>query len=237
MALPKIDVPTYELAVPSTDEKVKFRPFLIKEEKILLIAMESGENEDIIQAVKTIVSECTFNKLKLGTMPMFDVEYIFLQIRSKSVGEVSKLKLLCRDDGKTYANVELDLNEVQVQVDDDHTNKIELTDEMGVIMNYPTIDSFSAAGIADITAENMLDVIASGIAQIYDKKGEEVYDSKDSTQKELIEFIEQLNTTQFQDITKFYDTMPRLKHEITVKNPKTKKENKVVLSGLADFFA
>ncbi len=237
MALPKIDVPTYELVVPSTDEKVKFRPFLIKEEKILLIAMESGENEDIIQAVKSIVSECTFNKLKLGTMPMFDVEYIFLQIRAKSVGEVSKLKLLCRDDGKTYANVELDLNEVQVQVDDTHTNKIELSDEMGVIMNYPTIDSFSAAGIADITAENMLDVIAAGIAQIYDKGGEEVYDSKDSTKKELIEFIEQLNTTQFQDIQKFYDTMPKLKHTITVKNPKTKKENIVVLSGLADFFA
>ncbi len=237
MALPKIDVPTYELAVPSTDEKIKFRPFLIKEEKILLIAMESGENEDIIQAVKSIVSECTFNTLKLGSMPMFDVEYIFLQIRAKSVGEVSKLKLLCRDDGKTYANVELDLNEVQVQVDDGHTNKIELTDEMGVIMNYPTIDSFSAAGIADITAENMLDVIASGIAQIYDKKGEEVYDSKDSTKKELIEFIEQLNTKQFQDIQAFYDTMPKLKHTITVKNPKTKKENIVVLSGLADFFA
>ncbi len=237
MALPKIDVPTYELAVPSTDEKVKFRPFLIKEEKILLIAMESGENEDIIQAVKSIVSECTFNTLKLGSMPMFDVEYIFLQIRAKSVGEVSKLKLLCRDDGKTYANVELDLNEVQVQVDDGHTNKIELTDEMGVIMNYPTIDSFSAAGIADITAENMLDVIASGIAQIYDKKGEEVYDSKDSTKKELIEFIEQLNTKQFQDIQAFYDTMPKLKHTITVKNPKTKKDNIVVLSGLADFFA
>ena len=237
MALPKIDVPTYELAVPSTDEKVKFRPFLIKEEKILLIAMESGENEDIIQAVKTIVSECTFNTLKLGSMPMFDVEYIFLQIRAKSVGEVSKLKLLCRDDGKTYANVELDLNEVQVQVDDEHTNKIELTDKMGVIMQYPTIDSFSAAGIAEITASNMLDVIASGIAQIYDKGGEEVYDSKDSTKKELIEFIEQLNTTQFQDIQKFYDTMPKLKHEITVKNPKTKKDNIVVLSGLADFFA
>ena len=237
MALPKIDVPTYELAVPSTDEKVKFRPFLIKEEKILLIAMESGENEDIIQAVKTIVSECTFNTLKLGSMPMFDVEYIFLQIRAKSVGEVSKLKLLCRDDGKTYANVELDLNEVQVQVDDTHTNKIELSDKMGVIMNYPTIDSFSAAGIADITAENMLDVIAAGIAQIYDKGGEEVYDSKDSTKKELIEFIEQLNTKQFQDIQAFYDTMPKLKHTITVKNPKTKKENIVVLSGLADFFA
>ena len=237
MALPKIDVPTYELVVPSTDEKIKYRPFLIKEEKILLIAMESGENEDIIQAVKTIVSECTFNKLKLGTMPMFDVEYIFLQIRSKSVGEVSKLRVLCPDDKKTYANVEIDLNEVQVQVDDGHTNKIELSDEMGIIMNYPTIDSFSEAGIAEINAENMLDVIVSCIGQIYDKKGEEVYDSKDSTKKELVEFVEQLNTQQFQDVQKFYDTMPRLKHEITVKNPKTKKENKVVLSGLSDFFA
>ena len=237
MALPKLNVPTYELVVPSTDEKIKYRPFLVKEEKVLLMAMESGKTEDILQATKNIVDECTFNKMKLGKMPMFDVEYIFLQIRSKSVGEVSKLKLLCRDDGKTYANVELDLNEVQVQVDDEHTNKIELTDEMGVIMNYPTIDSFSAAGIAEISAENMLDVIAAGIAQIYDKGGEEVYDSKDSTKKELIEFIEQLNTKQFQDIQAFYDTMPKLKHTITVKNPKTKKDNIVVLSGLADFFA
>ncbi len=237
MALPKIDVPTYELVVPSTDEKIKFRPFLIKEEKILLIAMESGENADIIQAVKTIVNECTFNKLKLGTIPMFDVEYIFLQIRSKSVGKVSKLKVLCKDDGKTYANVEVDLNEVQVQVDDGHTNKIELSDEMGIIMNYPTIDSFSAVGIAEITAENMLDVIVSCIAQIYDKGGEEVYDSKDSTKKELVEFVEQMNTKQFQDVQAFYDTMPKLKHTITVKNPKTEVESNVTLSGLNDFFA
>ena len=236
MALPKLDVPIYELVVPSTDEKIKFRPFLIKEEKVLLMAMESGENKDIIQAVKTIVSECTFNKLKLGTMPMFDVEYIFLQIRSKSVGEVSKLKVLCKDDGETYANVEVDLNEVQVQVDDGHTNKIELSDEMGIIMNYPTIDSFSEAGVAEINAENMLDVIVSCIGQIYDKKGEDVYDSKDSTKKELVEFVEQLNTQQFADVQKFYDTMPKLKHTITVKNPKTEKENTVTLIGLGDFF-
>ena len=236
MALPKLDVPIYELVVPSTDEKIKYRPFLIKEEKVLLMAMESGENVDIIQAVKTIVSECTFHKLKLGTMPMFDVEYIFLQIRSKSVGEVSKLRVLCPDDKKTYANVEIDLNEVQVQVDDGHTNKIELSDEMGIIMNYPTIDSFSEAGIAEINAENMLHVIVSCIGQIYDKKGEEVYDSKDSTKKELVEFIEQLNTQQFQDVQKFYDTMPKLKHEITVKNPKTKKESNIILTGLNDFF-
>jgi len=236
MALPKLDVPIYELTVPSTDEKIKYRPFLIKEEKILLIAMESGANEDVIQAVKQIVSECTFNTLKLGNMPMFDVEYIFLQIRSKSVGEVSKLKILCRDDGETYANVEVDLTEIEVQVNDDHTNKIELTDEMGVIMKYPTIDSFSTAGISDITADNMLDVIVACIDKIYDKKGEEVYDSKDSSKKELMDFVEQMNTTQFQDVQAFFDSMPKLRHEITVVNPKTKVENVVALSGLNDFF-
>ena len=236
MALPKLDVPIYEMTVPSTDEKIKYRPFLIKEEKILLIAMESGKNEDIIQAVKQIVSECTFNTLKLGDMPMFDVEYIFLQIRSKSVGEVSKLKVLCKDDGKTYANVEVDLTEIEVQVNDDHTNKIELTDEMAIIMKYPTIDSFSTAGISDITAENMLDVIVACIDKIYDKKGEEVYDSKDSTKKELMDFVEQMNTTQFQDVQAFFDSMPKLRHEITVVNPKTKKENIVTLTGLNDFF-
>ena len=236
MALPKLEVPIYELTVPSTDEKIKYRPFLIKEEKILLIAMESGENEDVIQAVKQIVSECTFNTLKLGNMPMFDVEYIFLQIRSKSVGEVSKLKVLCRDDGETYANVEVDLTEIEVQVNDDHTNKIELTDEMGVIMKYPTIDSFSTAGISDITADNMLDVIVACIDKIYDKKGEEVYDSKDSSQKELMDFVEGMNTQQFQDVQAFFDSMPKLRHEITVVNPKTKVENVVALSGLNDFF-
>jgi len=236
MALPRIDVPTYELVVPSTDEKIKYRPFLVKEEKLLLIALESGKNEDILRGVKDIVDACTFNKLKLGDMPMFDVEYIFLQIRSKSVGEVSKLKVLCKDDGKTYANVEVDLTEIEVQVNDDHTNKIELTDEMGVIMKYPTIDSFSTAGISDITAENMLDVIVACIDKIYDKKGEEVYDSKDSTKKELMDFVEQMNTTQFQDVQAFFDSMPKLRHEITVVNPKTKKENIVTLTGLNDFF-
>ena len=237
MALPRLDVPIYELVIPSTDEKIKFRPFLVKEEKILLIAMESGEPDDMIQAVKNIVDECTFNKLKLGDMPMFDVEYLFLNIRAKSVGEVSKLKVLCQDDMKTYANVEIDLNEVQVEVDGDiHSNKIELTDEMGVIMKYPTIDSFTKNGIKNITAVNMIDVIASCVEQVYDKKGEEVYDSKDSTQAEIIDFVEQLNTTQFQKIQKFFDTMPRLQHTITVKNPKTKVESEVTLTGLNDFF-
>ena len=225
MALPKLTTPTYELEIPSTDEKIKYRPFLVKEEKILMMAMESKSSADITQAVKDIVMECTFNKVDISNMPMFDVEYIFLNIRSKSVGEVSKLKILCQDDGKTYADVELDLNEVKVQVGDDHTNKIELTEDMGLIMKYPTIDSFSETGIRDINPSNMLDVISTCILQIYEKKGEKTYDPKDQTKKELTEFIEQLNTKQFKDVQKFFETMPKLKHEITVKNPKTKKES------------
>ena len=237
MALPKLNTPTYELEIPSTDEKIKFRPFLVKEEKILMMALETKDNAQIISAVKDIVSECTFNKLNISTMPMFDVEYIFLQIRSKSVGEVSKVQILCPDDKKTYTNVEIDLNEVKVQVEDGHTNKIELTDSMGIIMTYPNIDSFSDNGIQNINASNMLDVIGTCILQIYEDKGEKVYEAKDQTKKELVEFIEQLNTKQFQDVQKFFDTMPRLKHTIKLKNPKTKKTSDVTLSGLNDFFA
>jgi len=236
MALPKLTTPTYELEIPSTDEKIKYRPFLVKEEKILMMALESKKSADIVQAVQDIVAECTFNKVNISSMPMFDVEYIFLQIRSKSVGEVSKLKILSPDDGKTYADVELNLNEVKVQVGDDHTNKIELGNDMGIIMRYPTIDSFSKTGIQDINADNMLEVIGGCIMQIYEKNGEKVYDPKDQTTKELTDFIEQLNTKQFRDVQKFFDTMPKLKHEIMVKNPKTKKESKVTLTGLNDFF-
>ena len=236
MALPKLTTPTYELEIPSTDEKIKFRPFLVKEEKILMLAMESNAASDITQAVKDIVSECTFNKVNISNMPMFDIEYIFLQIRSKSVGEVSKIRVLCPDDGKTYANLDLDLNEVKVQVGDDHTNKIELNNGMGIIMKYPTIDSFKESGIQDINASNMLEVIGGCILQIYEEEGKKVYDPKDQTKKELTDFIEQLTTEQFKHIQKFFDTMPKLKHEITVKNPKTKKDNKITLTGLNDFF-
>ena len=236
MALPKLNTPTYELEIPSTDEKIKYRPFLVKEEKILMMALETKDNAQIVNAVKDIVNECTFNKVNISTMPMFDTEYIFLQIRSKSVGEVSKLKLLCPDDKKTYADVEVDLNEVKVQVGDDHTNKIELTKDMGIIMTYPNIDSFTESGIQDINASNMLEVIGSCILQIYEQKGEKVYEAKDQTKKELTEFIEQLNTKQFKDVQNFFDTMPKLKHEIKIKNPKTKKESKIILQGLNDFF-
>ena len=236
MALPKLTTPTYELEIPSTDEKIKYRPFLVREEKILLIALESGESKDIITAIKDIVTECTYGKIDLGKMPMFDVEYVFLQIRSKSVGEVSTLKLLCPDDKETYVNVDIDLSEIMVQVDEEHNPKIELTDEMGMYMTYPSIDLLSATGITDINASNMLDVISACILQIYDKKGEEVFETKDQTKKEISEFVESLNTKQFQEVQKFFDTMPKLKHTVEIDNPKTKVKSKVVLQGLNDFF-
>ena len=201
------------------------------------MAMESRKNEDIVQAVKDIVTTCTFEKLDVSSLPMFDVEYIFLNIRAKSVGEISKLKLLAPDDKKTYVDVELNLTEVEVQVDDKHTNKIELGNDMGVIMTYPTIDSFMETGIQSINANNMLDLIGSCILQVYEKKGEKVYNSKDQTKKELTEFIESMNTKQFKQVQVFFDTMPKLKHTIKITNPKTKKTSDVTLSGLNDFFA
>ena len=236
MALPKLNTPTYELEVPSTDEKIKYRPFLVKEEKILMIAMESKDNTQIVNAVKDIVSACTFDKVDISNMPMFDVEYIFLNIRAKSVGEVSKLRVLCPDDKKTYTNVEVDLTKVNVEIGEGHTNKIELTDDTGMIMTYPTIDSFTETGITSINAENMIELIGSCVLQIYENKGEKVYQGKDQTKKELTEFIESMNTAQFKKVQKFFDTMPKLKHTVKVKNPKTKKSSDVTLNGLNDFF-
>ena len=237
MALPKLNIPTYELEVPSTDEKIKYRPFLVKEEKILLIAMESKDNAEMIQGVKDIVSQCTFEKVDVSNMPMFDVEYIFLNIRAKSVGEISSIKVLCPDDKKTYATVEVDLSKVEVQVEKKHTNKIELSDDMGLIMTYPTIESFVKNGIENISPTNMLDVVGSCILQIYEEKGEKIYEANDQTKKEWSDFIESMNTKQFKQIQEFFDTMPKLKHTIKVKNPKTKKESDVTLTGLNDFFA
>ena len=235
MALPQVNTPTYELAVPSTDEKIKYRPFLVKEEKILLIAMESQEQSGILSAVKNIVKSCTFEKFNVDKAPIFDVEYIFLQIRAKSVGEVSTVNLRCPDDNETFVKTDIDLMEVEVEMKEEHTNKIELTDEMGMIMTYPTLDSFTGDTTV-VNATNMLDIIANCVAQIYDKKGEDVYDAKVSTNQELIDFLESLNSKQFKEVQKFFDTMPRLTHTVTIENPKTKVKSDITLSGLNDFF-
>ena len=235
MALPKVNTPTYELVVPSTDEKVKFRPFLVKEEKILLIAMEAQEQSGILNAVKDIVKSCTFDKFDVNRAPIFDIEYIFLNIRAKSVGEVSTVNLRCPDDNETFVQTEIDLTKVNVQITKGHTNKIELTDEMRMILQYPTLDSFTDSTTV-INASNMLDVIASCVSQIYDKKGEDVYDAKDSTKQEIVDFLESLNSKQFLEIQKFFDTMPKLTHTVTIENPETKVKSDITLTGLNDFF-
>ena len=236
MALPQVNTPTYELAVPSTDKKLKYRPFLVKEEKILMIAMEGKEQSGILDAVKQIVASCTFEKFDISKSPIFDVEYIFLNIRAKSVGEVSTVNLRCLDDEKTFVRTDIDLTKVEVEMKEEHNNKIELSEEMGMIMTYPTLDSFTEYDGTVVNASNMIDIIASCIAQIYDKGGEDVYEAKDSTKQELIEFIEQLNSKQFADIQKFFDTMPKLTHTVKIKNPKTEKESEITLTGLNDFF-
>ena len=235
MALPKVNTPTYELVVPSTDEKVKYRPFLVKEEKILLIAMEAQEQSGILNAVKDIVKSCTFDKFDVNKAPIFDIEYIFLNIRAKSVGEVSTVNLRCPDDNETFVQTDIDLTKVDVQLTKGHTNKIELTDEMGMILQYPTLDSFTDSTTV-INASNMLDVIASCVSQIYDKKGEDVYDAKDSTKQEIVDFIESLNSKQFKEIQNFFDTSPKLTHTVTIENPKTKVKSDITLTGLNDFF-
>ena len=236
MALPKIDTPTYELTLPSQDVKVKFRPFLVKEEKILLMALESQNNDEIYQATKQIVETCTFNTIKVDELPTFDLEYIFLQIRSKSVGEISKFKVLCPDDKKTYANVEVDLSKVNVEVDDKHTNKI-IVDEnrkLGVVLRYPTMNVLKSGTMENATIEQIFNVLADCVDHIYE--GDKIYPSKDSTPQEIKEFFEGLSQESFNKIKLFFDTMPRLRQEIEVTNPVTNVKSKVVLSGLNDFF-
>ena len=236
MALPKIETPTYELTLPSQEIKVKYRPFLVKEEKILLMAMESQKADEIFQATKQIVASCTFNSLKVEDLPTFDLEYIFLQIRAKSVGETTKFKVLCPDDKKTYADVEVDLTKVNVEVDDKHTNKLVVDEKrnLGVVLKYPTMNVLKSGTMENPTTEQIFDVLTECVDHIYE--GDKIYPAKDSTQQEIKEFFEDLSQDSFVKIKSFFDTMPRLRHEIEVTNPVTNVKSKVVLSGLNDFF-
>ena len=237
MALPIIETPRYELTLPSSDVQVQFRPFIVKEEKILLMAMETKDNNQIVSATKDILKACTYEALDIDSLPMFDIEYLLLQIRSKSVGEVAKFKVICPDDKQTAADVEFDLSAVQVQVDDDHSNKIVIDEErkLGLVLNYPSL-GITKAGF-DVNKENvetMFKVVASCIDHIYE--GDKTYPAKDSTKKELVEFLEGLSQKAFLKIKKFFDTMPQLRHEVEVTNPKTGIVSKVTFKGLQDFF-
>jgi len=237
MALPILETPTYELTLPSADIKVKYRPFLVKEEKILLQSLEANDEKGIKRALKAIVHACTFGQLDGSNMPTFDLEYVFLQIRAKSVGEIAKIKLLCPDDGKTYIEKEIDLSKVNVHVEDSHTNDI-LIDEkrkLGIIMKYPTIDSVDVGIKAkDLKTDKLFDMIASCIHEIYD--GEKVHSAKDYKTAELHEFLESLDRKAFDKINAFFTTMPILQHELELENPNTKVKSKVMMKGAQDFF-
>jgi len=237
MALPLANVAKYELTLPSQQKVIHYRPFLVKEEKILLMAMESGESKEMISAIKEIVKSCTFGEMNAEQHPMFDIEYVFLQIRAKSVGEVAKLKVLCPDDGKTYADVEVDLSQIEVFVDDDHSNNIMIDEDrkLGVTMKYPSlkdIDGDSLSG--DINIAKTYKMIENSIESIYE--GETVHLSKDIDKKELTDFLDNLSAGQMKKLTAFYNSMPRLEHKVKVKNPKTEVESEVTLKGLASFF-
>ena len=235
MALPKIAVPTYELEIPSNKEKLTYRPFLVKEEKILLMAMETEKEVDMLNAIKQIINNCTFENVDVESLPLFDVEYIFLNIRAKSVGEVIDLKLLCEDDGKTYADVVINVDDINIEFQENHTNHIVLNDDVSLFMDYPQMEVMSALGSADDPdASFVFKVIKKSIKQIVE--GETIHERTDFTEKELDVFIESLNTKQFKAIQEFFETMPKLKHEVKFKNPKTKKMNKITLEGLNSFF-
>jgi len=237
MSLPKINTPEYRLTIPSTDEEITYRPFLVKEEKLLLIASETEDEEATYKAIRSIIEGCCLTgNIDLDKMPLFDMEYIFLNIRAKSVGEVAKLKVTCPDDEKTQVDIEVDLTKINVVMEKDHDPRIQLTDNIGVLMSYP---SMATVGIAAQMAkgkatDSLFETIANCLYQIWE--GEEVHDAMDYTMKDKLAFIDSLNHEQFEKIQNFFETMPTLKHEVHITNPKTKKKSTVTLSGMNDFF-
>ena len=239
MPLPKISTPTYELVLPSTGKTVKYRPFLVKEEKVLVIALESEDNKQITNAIKAVLKSCVLTKgVKVETLPTFDIEYLFLNIRGKSVGEQLEVNIICPDDEETQVPVTIDLDDIQVEKSEEHTNKIKLDTNLMMEMAYPSLDQFIKSNF-DLNDTNQMDqsfqLIASCIDKIYSE--DEVWATADCTKKEVNEFLESMNSGQFKEIEKFFETMPKLSHTISVTNPKTKVKSEVVLEGLASFFA
>lgn len=238
MALPKIAAPQYTLKLPSTGKGVKFRPFLVKEEKLLLMAMETSDENSTIETIKQIIKDCTNISVPIDSLPTFDIEYIFLKIRSKSVGESSKVILTAPDDNETEVTVDINLAAIEVSEDDEHDKTIKLSDTMGMVMKYPSLDTFVKMNITgdderdEIT--QVFDLASDCIDNIYDEN--QVYPGADSSKKEKIEFLEQLTSEQFQMVQKFFETMPKLMHEVEVVNPNTNVTSTVTLEGLASFF-
>ena len=236
MALPTMDLPTYELVVPSNKKKIKFRPFLVKEEKILLMALETDDEKNIKNAVYELLKACITTRIKLESLATFDLEYIFLNIRAVSVGEVVDINVTCQDDEKTQVKYQLNLTDVQVNFPEGHSNKIMLTDDLGVIMKYPSFNRFVESQFQqkDVNEDTVIEIIAESIDQIF--QGEEVFDESTTTPKEFIEFVESLTTQQLEKLQKFFETSPRLEHKFKVRNPNTDVESDYTISGLQSFF-
>ena len=239
MPLPKIATPTYELELPSTGKTVQYRPFLVKEEKLLVIALESEDTKQITTAIKAVIKACIKTRgVKVEALPTFDIEYLFLNIRGKSVGENLDVNIICPDDKQTEVKVNINLDDIKCHKNEGHTNKIKLDDSLMMEMKYPSLDEFIKSNF-DLEEKNQMDqsfqLIASCIDKIYSE--EEVWASEDCTKKEMSEFLESMNSSQFKEIETFFETMPKLSHTLKVTNPKTKVESEVVLEGLASFFA
>ena len=239
MPLPKISTPNYELVLPSTGKTVKYRPFLVKEEKVLVIALESEDNKQITNAIKAVLKSCIQTRgVKVEHLPTFDIEYLFLNIRGKSVGEELEVNVICPDDEETQVKTTINLDDIQIEKDENHTKQIKLDENLMMEMKYPSLEQFIKNNF-DFDEKNQMDqsfeLIATCIDKIY--SDEEVWATADCTKKEVNEFLESMNSAQFKEIEKFFETMPKLKHDIKVTNPKTGVESDVVLEGLASFFA
>jgi hypothetical protein len=239
MPLPTIATPTYELEIPSTRKKITYRPFLVKEEKILIIAMESEDPKQIANAVKTVISNCIVTKgIKVENLATFDIEYLFLNIRGKSVGETVEVLVTCPDDGETKIPIEINLDDIEVKTSKQHSRDIKLDDNLTLRMKYPSMNEFiknNFINMSNVTIDETFDLICSCVEQVYSQ--DESWTASDCSKKELIEFLEQLSSNQFKQIEKFFETMPKLSHTIKFVNPNTKVENEVTLEGLTDFFA
>ena len=238
MPLPKIATPTYSMVLPSLEKEINYRPFLVKEEKLLVLALESEDTKQITTAIKAVLKSCVLTKgIKVETLPTFDIEFLFLNIRGKSVGEELEVNVICPDDGETQVPVTINLDDIQVQKSDNHDNQIKLDDNIMMELKYPSLDQFIKNNF-EFDEKNAMqqsfDLIASCIDKIYTE--EEVWATADCTKKEMSEFLESMNSTQFKGIEKFFETMPKLSHTIKVTNPNTKKKSEVVLEGLASFF-
>ena len=239
MPLPKIATPTYELDLPSTGQTIKYRPFLVKEEKLLVIALESEDTKQITNAIKTVIKNCIETKnIKVESLPTFDIEYLFLNIRGKSVGEEIEVNIICPDDEETTVPVKINIDDIQIQKNDEHDNKIKLDAHLIMEMKYPSLEQFIKNNF-DLSNNNAMEqsfeLVASCVDKIYNE--DEVWTAGDVTKKELMDFLDQMNTTQFKQIEKFFETMPKLSHTLKITNPKTEVESEVTLEGLSSFFA